>query len=1104
MAAITLADLMNPLTKIEALSQESVNAIKNLTGSIREKLTETIEFHTQLLEINKSQLTQLEHINSNTGKSLFGRAVELVNIYQQIQDRKAVKGWRKEQLRLLSDISNKLGSGGYAQKDQNDQKSKGSGNKIKEGTDTLLHLGKSVLKFAFLIALAAPLLIVGTAAAAAFVLVAGSLSLAMVALSKFDKSIKEGSSVLNKMGVDLTFFAIGVALLYLDMETLFSPQVLEASIFTIIGLGTATALIGTLSRPIRKGAMSLGILGIGLLSFSISYAIFAKGIKYSDVDKDDILIQSGIILAMGAAAALVGLLASKVILGSIGIGLIGVGLLSFSLGYGMFAKATSDIDLPTIGIQSLILTGVVGAMALAGFAVVATAGAALLGPLLFGLAGASLILLSSGLLSFGKAYNSISSSGLFDISDEPILFGLMTRKATNFEIVLRSITSSMAIGPIDAIKILTGSVALAAAGIGMTLLSFGIKEMSKAYADANTKTLFAVSKEPILFGLLKRKVTNFEIMIRNITDSMSLGPITSAGLLLGSGALAAAGIGMTLLSYGIKEMSTAYGKTGTLFEVSDEPILFGLITRKATNFEIMIRSITDSMSLGPLQIINLGSSIPVLIGAGLALSVIANGISGFAKTIEKAGNIKYLSKTISSTITTISQAFGALGGSTVKDKIFNKVFDIPSVRDENGRMLYTPEQVKMGIDSVRGMGDILTGIAEGIAAFATMKYTNSQGKTVSIDPGVQKKAIENIKLTLQTIPQAFGILGSKSKPGALSKVASFLGKKSGINSGLIDSVVGTDEYGPEEIQTGIESVIGIGEVLTGLADGIIAFSKGEYLDAEGKLKKINFDDFKLGGKAVTNIKSILDSMSNIFGSIGAKSKTLSGSALKSVASVFGVDAGFIPGSDEYDAEDVSKGIESLSGISSILSGVSDFIKAFSEKSPEVTLDSMTTFLGGIINTVASLSTKESSNLTGIEYFSKLFTSMVEITEVSDDLKDVEKSVKNIADSINGLKLEKIKEVNTLLSNISGLEENNTAEALEKVADALIALLDKFNGEQSAAAGTPTTTIAQPATQSETGLGTTLSRLQITLNQINATMSNLPADIAAIEIRLPQD
>jgi len=402
--------------------------------------------------------------------------------------------------------------------------------------------------------------------------------------------------------------------------------------------------------------------------------------------------------------------------------------------------------------------------------------------------------------------------------------------------------------------------------------------------------------------------------------------------------LLVAGIGMTVLSAGLFAIGKAYEKSKVLFEVSEEPILFGLVTRKATNFEIMIRSITDSMALGPLTLVSMVASIPVIMGAGLAMAVIAGGIATFAKTIEKAGNIKYLAGTIGSTITVISQAFGALGGASIKDKIFSKVFNIPGAVDESGNILYTPDQVQRGIESVQGMGDILVNVAEGVAAFANMEYINSAGKTVSISPAVQKKAIKNIKFTLATIPQVFGELGAKSKPGALSKIAGSLAKKAGVDASLISSVIGTDEYGPDDVQRGIESVMGIGEVLIGLSDGVISFSKGEYMDAAGQMQKINFDDFKIGGKATEKIKSVLDSVSNIFGSIGGKSKSAAGGVMKGLAKTFNVDIeGVLPGTDAYSAEDVEKGIQSLSGVTTILGSVSEFIKSFSENSPDATV-----------------------------------------------------------------------------------------------------------------------------------------------------------------------
>jgi len=385
---------------------------------------------------------------------------------------------------------------------------------------------------------------------------------------------------------------------------------------------------------------------------------------------------------------------------------------------------------------------------------------------------------------------------------------------------------------------------------------------------------------------------------------------------------------------------------------------------------------------------------------------------------------------------------------------------------------------------VSGMGSILVNVAKGVAAFATMRYVDSKGNEVRIGPEEQERAITNIKTLMTTIPQAFGALGGNTVSG-IGGIAAKLG--------LVDIPGADGIYSPDQVRRGIDAVSGIGDVLVGLAAGIAAFANGTYTDSEGKTHQIDYAAFAEGGASFNAIKGILTSIPGVFGSIG---KT---------ASLKDKVGNFISGGDGSTAEEVKRGIDAVQGMGGILSGVAEFLKAFSESKGIADSEKIKNFLTGIMNAVTQLAVANADKeKTGVEMVEDLFNALGKAGDAAEPLEKVAASITKIKDGINAMETEKLKSTVELMQNINGLKESDATENLQKVAESLLEVVNSMKPKEPVAAGTPTTTIAQPAAQSETGLGTTLSRLQITLNQINATMSNLPADIAAIEIRLPQD
>jgi len=241
---------------------------------------------------------------------------------------------------------------------------------------------------------------------------------------------------------------------------------------------------------------------------------------------------------------------------------------------------------------------------------------------------------------------------------------------------------------------------------------------------------------------------------------------------------------------------------------------------------------------------------------------------------------------------------------------------------------YSPDEVKAGIAATRGMGDILVNVAKGVAAFATMRYVDSDGKEIRIGPEEQAKAVENIKMVMSTVPQAFGAIGSSTT--SLGRFASKL-----IEGATGFSIPTSGEYSAEAVKSGIEAVGGMGEILVNVAAGVKAFAEGTYTDINGNKVQIKPEDLKPGGFIFDNIKAIITSVAGVFGSLGAK------------------NSGFF-GTDEYDEDDVKSGIDAVQGMGGILSGVAEFLKAFSESKGVADSEKIKNFLTGIMDAVTQL------------------------------------------------------------------------------------------------------------------------------------------------------
>jgi hypothetical protein len=227
--------------------------------------------------------------------------------------------------------------------------------------------------------------------------------------------------------------------------------------------------------------------------------------------------------------------------------------------------------------------------------------------------------------------------------------------------------------------------------------------------------------------------------------------------------------------------------------------------------------------------------------------------------------------------------------------------------------------VSAGIQALSGVGDVLTGLAKGVQAFADLKFTTYEivdagtkdakmvpKEVLTITDKVLDTAVGNIGKVILSVAKPFGMIGQ------------------GLWGKLFTMAAGGDvfPYSAEDIKTGIDALTGVGDVLSGLAKGVQDFANMTFTTYE--VVGAGTKDAKIMPKTVLTLgsKDIDNATSNI------------GKVILAVAKPFGmIGQGFwsrlISGSEfPYDADDISEGVKSLTGVGAILSGLAKGVQDF--------------------------------------------------------------------------------------------------------------------------------------------------------------------------------
>ena len=817
MAAVTLANLMDPLKKIEAATQETNEKLDALiavstgasNGGGEMAIIDELQKQTLLLQ---SIAGTNEEIDRQTGKGLFQFAAQvftLRKILKTVKDgAKTIAGGEKgaerdknaeENSALLKtlgvgSIKTALGMTLWAIvpkkgvtkfvnfiEDTYEKLANQDNKKVKEGIDNLAGMGDAIFKFAKSLALSAPLLIIGAFGIPILYLTTLLVTPLFLILGMAAKQVKAGSEALGDKGGALLKFSGGLAVFALvsALVLMGGPPLMMAMVGSLLLIGGAVAVLGLVDKTIKKGSVALALMGIGLGVFGLGYALFAFSVAATAPTLESLLLQAGVLLGIGIATAILGSLFSLIIQGAASLAAMGLGLLVFGLGYIPFAFATKDTTMEDVGVQGALLLMLGLEFAAAGLgALFIIPGAAA-----FAAIGGALLLLAPGLAAIQKV----------DFTEKDALKLTTTLAGVKAAFIgppgkggiggfFKSIGGALT-GAVDSVKMIAAAAGFAAAGVALSKLSVGLKDYQKLDWTDN--------------------------------DSLRL-----TGVLSG--------------------ITTAFAQAGG--EPATPTGLFGAVFGNAFSPNATKRGIDSVM------------------GAGKALTSIAEGLTAFSKLVEKDVDFEYVGQQIELTVGFIQRAFAAVAdeGNVEAGGFFNSLFGIKK------------NKVAEGLSAVQGAGAALKDIAIGLTEFQKLVESkvdfDAVGAAISKSVGFVQEAFSAV--AEQGNVQAGGFWGSllgikknkvqegiQSVQGAgteLEKIANALSTFSGIENveevagkikvtlGLVGdafaSIGGSEneesdsaffgmiKWDENKIQKGIEAVDGAGAALTDIAEGLKSFS----------------------------------------------------------------------------------------------------------------------------------------------------------------------------------------------------------------------------------------------------------------------------------------
>ena len=586
-----------------------------------------------------------------------------------------------------------------------------------------------------------------------------ALGSAFALIGNFAFNIIDGSLAITEMGISLISLSLGILVFGTAIKLLqliFKNDLIIAGAIAgsmIIGLGISFAAVGAMSRFIIPGAASMITVGISLIAISAGIIIFALAIKeLQKLFKGDLeragKIAGGILIGLGLAFAAVGLASPLILLGSASVILMGASLIIFSTGFILFALAAKGAmglfgdGIDKIGIKTRsFFSGLAESFAYLGLLSIPI----ILGSSALVTMGASLLIFGGGLLVFGQALNSLNTKGLLVKENESY-----TLKGIS---VISGIADHLTKVGVYALNPFYWTGIAASIGLGASLFAIGtgLKQAAEALAqvtdmDKLISNLFGES------GLINAMADQFANIGKKyggglLTSWMGADPVS-----VGIKSVKGFGDVLTELAGGIVAFSNFSefpvkipdAKDPSKLVYSTVDIFTDILPSLNSQLPILLSSLaTVFADIGtkfggeggwfgddsPVQ-----KGVDAVKGLGTVLSELAGGIVSFSRFDEfpiqipdpkDPSKLIYKAIPLYDAIPKIKAALigdGTLSGKlTAKSGILLSLAEIfAEIGNKWGDGFFSDGPVKKGVEAVQGIGGVISELAQGIIAFASM------------------------------------------------------------------------------------------------------------------------------------------------------------------------------------------------------------------------------------------------------------------------------------------------------------------------------------------------------------------------------------------------
>lgn len=784
MAVVTLKDLMDPLTKIQAATESTAASIDALTvavgttgqssgGAVQEQILKELKIQTKLMEQQKGGgLAGL--MGGGKGKGTGGMAAG-GNAFKMLGAGTAAMA---KGLLIFTLVPTKtINKFNDFVRTQIEMWSKSDPKKMDKGAKAMMAMGNSILNFSKALALSALLLIPAAIGLPLLYIAVALITPLFLILGMAEKPIAKGAKSLDNIGDALKSFAVGLAVFALTtFFILMQPAILLGMVATLVLIGGAVAILGLFDKQIKKGSMALAFMGVGLLVFGLGYALFAFAVASTAPTLEGIAIQAGVLVGIGVVTALLGSLFGLIIQGAASLASMGIGLLVFGLGYIPFAHATKDVTLEDIGIQSALLTAMGLLFAAAGFGAVAI----IPGAAAFAAIGVALLALAPGLVAIKKV----------DFTEDDALKLTTTLAGVKAAFIgppsgggvggfFSSIGGALT-GAVDSVKMIAAAAGFGAAGLSLIVLSKGLKAYQKLSwtSDQSLQLATVLSGISTAFAQAGGEAATPTGIFGKVFGNAFSPNATKKGI----SSVMDAGKALTNIAGGLTEFQKLVDSKVDFVVLGDAIAkTVGFIQRAfaAVAEEGNVEAGGFFGSLFGIKKNKVAEGLDAVQGAGSALTGIAEGLTAFQTLVESKVDFDAVGAAISKSVGFVQEAFAAVAdeGNVKAGGFWGSLLGIEK------------NKVQEGIQSVQGAGDELSKIATALSTFSGIENPTA--------------IAEKIKVTLGLVGQAFASIGGMEE----------------TDTGLFG--ISWDE---NKVQKGIEAVDGAGAALTDIAKGLKAFS----------------------------------------------------------------------------------------------------------------------------------------------------------------------------------------------------------------------------------------------------------------------------------------